>query len=132
MHSLLRADTLDTCVLTRSQYSIIMDLKEIDGLRGIWERMGRVRANPAANLPDLWLEVETMEYMAEGLLLYCPMATDPDGTTTFDLDNVLMILGRYEDVTTIPGWLAPERTLYRIDASRLLPDEVELDPVEYD
>ncbi|MBV1829604.1 hypothetical protein HNW77_15295 [Komagataeibacter sp. AV436] len=96
------------------------------------KRMGRVRANPAATLPDLWLEVETMEYMAEGLLLYCPMATDPDGTTTFDLDDVLMILGRYEDVTTIPGWLAPERTLYRIDASRLLPDEVQLDPVEYD
>ncbi|MGY6768331.1 hypothetical protein [Komagataeibacter sp. NFXK3] len=131
MLSPLRADALGTRVLTRHQYNIMMDLKEIDGLWGIWDRMGRVRANPAATQPDLWLEIETSDYMTDGLLLYCPMATDLDGTTTYDLDNVLLVLEAYEHIATIPGWLAPERTLYRIDASRLLPDETHLDPVKY-
>lgn len=128
----IRADAVDTIILTRRQYSIVMDFKEIDGLSGIWERMGRVRANPAATQPDLWLEIETYEYMMAGLLLYCPTTTGPDGMATFDLDGVLLVLGRYEEISTIPGWLAPGRTLSRIDTSMLREDETHGEPVTYD
>ncbi|WP_267128722.1 hypothetical protein [Komagataeibacter medellinensis] len=40
-------------ILTRHQYNIVMDFKEIGGLSGIWEHMDRVRANPVATQPDL-------------------------------------------------------------------------------
>ncbi|ATU73060.1 hypothetical protein SXCC_02325 [Gluconacetobacter sp. SXCC-1] len=131
-HVPLRADAVETIILTHRQYNIVMDFKEIEGLRGIWERMGRVRANPAATQPDLWLHIDTDEYLTHGLLLYCPMATGADGVATFDLDGVLMVLDRYEQVNTIPGWLAPERTLSRIDSSMLKEDETHGSPVEYD
>ena len=131
-HAPLRADAVDTIILTRQQYNIVMDYKEVEALRGIWERMGRVRANPAATQPDLWLDVDTDEYLIHGLLLYCPMTTGADGVATFDLDGVLMVLDKYEQVNTIPGWLAPELTLSRIDTSMLKEDETLGSPVEYD
>ncbi|CAM3018925.1 hypothetical protein CFR75_14680 [Komagataeibacter xylinus] len=133
IHTPICADALGSIVLTRRQYRVVMDFKEEAGTREIWERMGRVRANPGATQPDLWLEIDTYEYMLQGLLLHCPVMTRADGGACFDLDGVLLLLtGCSAEVVAIPGWRAPERTLSRIDASMLLDDEMHGLPVEYD
>ncbi|POF62314.1 hypothetical protein CFR73_07260 [Novacetimonas maltaceti] len=130
-HPPLRADGLESVVLTHRQYRVVMDFKEIPGTREIWERMGRVRASPAATLPDLWLEIETYEYAMQGLLLHCPVTAGADGVACFDLDGLLLLSSGSEEVVAIPGWRAPERTLLRIDASRLSDDETCGGPVDY-
>ncbi|WP_041247068.1 hypothetical protein [Komagataeibacter medellinensis] len=55
--------------------------------------------------------------MMAGLLLYYRTTTGPDGMATFDLDSVLLVMGRYDEISTIPDWLAPKHTLPRINTT---------------
>lgn len=96
IHTPICADALDSIVLTRRQYRVVMDFKEVAGTREIWERMGcvckprRDAAGPVAG--DRYL-IDTYEYMLQGLLLHCPVMTRANGGACFDLDGVLLLTG---------------------------------------
>ncbi|MCE2563694.1 hypothetical protein [Komagataeibacter sp. FNDCF1] len=131
MTALITADQLEDINLTPRQYMILHEFKEDEVLQGIWERMGRVRARMGARLPDLWIEIDTGRDSVKGVLLFCPMHANASGQMTYDLGHVLLILDHHGEIHTIPGWIAEERQVNRINPLALQeqtwPDDVVYD-----
>lgn len=109
--------------LDRDQYSTLRTMKQDDALMRYWNRKGRIRANEASVLPDLWVTAVGSDGTdIEGLLLACDTDGPRENRNSYDLSGRYALLVPFVGLGHVSGWMATEATLFRIDTTALALD----------
>lgn len=109
--------------LDRDQYSTLATMKKDDSFMRYWTRKGRIRANEASVLPDLWVTAVGSDGTdIEGLLLACNTDGPREDRASYDLCGQFALLVPFVGLGYVSGWMATDAALFHIDNTALAPD----------